>query len=1065
MENLIDFGSEDSEHSSDNSSSPTVSLSSIQPLQDESMPSVIQMLLEQQRRREEEQRRRDEEQRKREDSLLELIRKMSERQDSQFGSGTSVSDAQEFKRRTTRSFESITLVLTELQDTLEGTQDTIQLSTLATKLQAKLSGYEQFYESKVDLLDGDEEKDKAILEWRNLQSLAEKEITRAQVSLEQHKLKSAAGALPEGVKVPSFSGDMMVYPQWWDEFRVVVHENQKVSTFYKMQYLKSAMKGDASHVLDGVGVLAENYETAVTLIQQRFGRKRVITRHLVRSLAQMESVEMMEAKQFLALTDKLSARYATLKSQIKEVDEMLIPLLEDKLPTDVRQMWERHLGTMVKDDGYATSGMFFDFIRQESAARIASADHFPKNGQKQTEKPQKTENKSFAVERVPFSAAALATSTQSVNQVKAKIDTGDNHECETCGKGTHAVVDCSEFLSLTPNARCKVIESQRRCRVCFKKGSAHTDGYCSNECSNKGCSYKHHPLLCNFGVTQEVISNSCMTQKIVGNCVVNQKVLLPTAVASLRSDKGFSFGRIGFDSFSQSTFITTTLAKKLKLKLSKPETMTIRGFGGKPSTRSFKRAELEVMSKNGTKGIQIQAIVCNGKICDTLAAVTFDPKEYNYLENIELVEELPQKESMELDLLIGADYFGLFVESMTAAPSAGLPFVIKTLLGNVLAGPYPMNSPKGQSCLLIMRNCHPGQEKNDDYQEDQNGRNLEEEVWKIRRWQVNVDSEKKSNEQKLQELSEENQTFRARIKELDLRIKSSDTAKHEMSQMVQQLLRQLQIVETRLINFNRSWEISKKSFPSNHIIIEEDLQGPIQDLENQMKEDQTKFIELISQPYKKLKNENLLHQELESNSTKSEKTIKNLEATISSPEKKLEDAIGDFRDAKLEMGYLKESHESNTKEIAGKITDLKAKLKVEEERYAAKMSTHHKYSLKCLEEREGLEERKANLRETMENLEATIQDMKTRLQEERSNVENEKSERKNLENVKKLQLLEELRSETNKVNHCNDTMKGYIVGLEAQLAKKDQDSSMTEDLKKTSVHRWKWKKRRMTYGQ
>jgi len=54
-----------------------------------------------------------------------------------------------------------------------------------------------------------------------------------------------------------------------------------------------------------------------------------------------------------------------LKTQVTDVDQLIIPLMEDKLPQEIRQLWERKLGEMVNDDAFADEKMFFDFVRKK----------------------------------------------------------------------------------------------------------------------------------------------------------------------------------------------------------------------------------------------------------------------------------------------------------------------------------------------------------------------------------------------------------------------------------------------------------------------------------------------------------------------------------------------------------------------------------------------------------------------------------------------------------------------------------------------------------------------------
>ena len=530
-----------------------------------------------------------------------------------------------------------------------------------------------------------------------------KEVYRARTTLEKKKKIDSAGALPDKVKVPQFNGDIIHYPDWWEEFKEVVHENEKVSKFYKLSYLKSSMKGSAAHVLSGISLKPENYEKALELVKMRFGRKRVITRHLVRSLAKMEPAASGDPKAFRDLADKLSARFTTLKTQVTDVDQLIIPLMEDKLPQEIRQLWERKLGEMVDDDAFADEKMFFDFVRKEASAQTASSEHNPTKDppKKSDKKVNKVDNKK-SDNSMKFSAAALPASVSS--KKKANATTTEESECGVCGKKNHGLEKCEEFLALSTDDRREVIEDHHRCRVCLKSWKTHKNRrYCSTPCKNDGCDKRHHKLLCDVAPiegTPEVVT-SCTTRSIVGHVSTNTDVLLPMAVAKLRNGNRTQVGRIGFDTFSHSSFITKESAEKLKLKISKPILMTIRGFGGKPTTKTLSNTEFDIVSLDGARK-RIRAIVADGPICDTLSSVEFSPKRYGYLKDVELADELPRG-AVELEVLIGADYYGAFVHGMKSAPKSDLPFVLTTMFGNVLAGPYPTSKKSTKSqCMLTM---------------------------------------------------------------------------------------------------------------------------------------------------------------------------------------------------------------------------------------------------------------------------------------------------------------------------------------------------------------------------
>ena len=100
--------------------------------------------------------------------------------------------------------------------------------------------------------------------------------------MEQKEREDAkAGALPAGVEVPKFDGDILKYQSWWERFRALVHENKRVSRFWKMQYLRQAMIGNAAALFSGREGTEEGYDDAIVRVQQRYGKEHLVIRHTV----------------------------------------------------------------------------------------------------------------------------------------------------------------------------------------------------------------------------------------------------------------------------------------------------------------------------------------------------------------------------------------------------------------------------------------------------------------------------------------------------------------------------------------------------------------------------------------------------------------------------------------------------------------------------------------------------------------------------------------------------------------------------------------------------------------
>ena len=114
-----------------------------------------------------------------------------------------------------------------------------------------------------------------------------------------------------GIKLdlPCFTGDVLKFMTYWDQFKCAVHENQELSEVQKFIYLRSTLKGSALHAIKGFEVTVANYKHAVAAILHRFGRKRIIVASLVKSIIKLEMKEIVNAASLRDLHDTFSKSY------------------------------------------------------------------------------------------------------------------------------------------------------------------------------------------------------------------------------------------------------------------------------------------------------------------------------------------------------------------------------------------------------------------------------------------------------------------------------------------------------------------------------------------------------------------------------------------------------------------------------------------------------------------------------------------------------------------------------------------------------------------------------------
>jgi len=73
------------------------------------------------------------------------------------------------------------------------------------------------------------------------------------------------------LELGKFKGDVTGWTTFWDTFKAAVHDNTDISKIDKFHYLNSSLKGTASKAIQGLGLTEGNYDSAIMLLQERFG--------------------------------------------------------------------------------------------------------------------------------------------------------------------------------------------------------------------------------------------------------------------------------------------------------------------------------------------------------------------------------------------------------------------------------------------------------------------------------------------------------------------------------------------------------------------------------------------------------------------------------------------------------------------------------------------------------------------------------------------------------------------------------------------------------------------------
>ena len=140
--------------------------------------------------------------------------------------------------------------------------------------------------------------------------------------------------------VPTFDGDVLHWSQFWEQFKISVHDRPHLSDSEKLVYLQQAVKnGSAKPVIEGLSRSGENYNEAIDCLEARFNRPRLLHSAHVRKIVEAPSLKDGSGKELRRLHDTLQQHLRALKAMGSEPDESVI---EVKLDVDTMFEWQRH---------------------------------------------------------------------------------------------------------------------------------------------------------------------------------------------------------------------------------------------------------------------------------------------------------------------------------------------------------------------------------------------------------------------------------------------------------------------------------------------------------------------------------------------------------------------------------------------------------------------------------------------------------------------------------------------------------------------------------------------------
>ena len=367
--------------------------------------------------------------------------------------------------------------------------------------------------------------------------------------------------------LPKFKGDITSYCTFWDSFESAVHQNPQLSKIDKFNYLNSLLEGRVIRAVQGLTVSEDNYQAAIDILQQRFGKPQQIISVHMDELMKIPPRTVDKPSQLRYVYDKISVHtrgLASLGVDSKQYGSLLIPVIMAKLPQEVRIQVARET---TKEIWEITD--ILNVILKEVEAR---------------EVGENVKISADSTSRKPPTKHPINAATSLVNQATRPLPR--SCKCTYCNE-SHFSASCEKVVDM--NTRKQILKRDHRCfiyrhhqSICTVKSPPHSQKPPQRPLNQSQDQETSDPE----GSNNQIPGPTEATPAINTTTTVSKErrsVLLQTTTTTVQSSNGSRpvTARILFDSGSQRSYITNSLKAKLGLVPVKSETVNLNTFGDK----------------------------------------------------------------------------------------------------------------------------------------------------------------------------------------------------------------------------------------------------------------------------------------------------------------------------------------------------------------------------------------------------------------------------------------------------------------------------------------------------
>ncbi len=462
------------------------------------------------------------------------------------------------------------------------------------------------------------------------------------------------------LELPSFSGNVVEWQSFWDQFIAVIDESD-LPDINKFTYLQSLLVDEAKAAIQGLSLTASNYKIACDILKERFGRKeRIIFQHIQDLLNIAVPSEQCSVTTLWNLCDDLKAHVRSLESLEVNGDQygvVLTPLILSRLPHDIRLEWAR-----------------------EGQGHESDLEWLLKFLEKEIQRRERSQSFKDILQDTPQAVGGDVPSNSSSLGSASALQISSRGQCGFCSK-RHPTSACRELSGLSvPDIKGKIYEAG----LCFRcLGQGHIARSCSQTCAR--CKGRHHIIVCQ-GISEEGASSHTTVSHIgMSNVTQQSQVVLQTAQVSIQGEGGLHTATVLFDTGSDRTYIAQHLVEKIKPAWVGSQSLAYAAFGSKLPSAGKLRNTFEVSMKDALGGSHTIHATEVPVICAAVYRPQIPSKMMGPFLNLQLVESQKDGKPLTVDMLIGLDHYWQLVQPGIVQGPEGL-VAQKTVFGWMVSG-------------------------------------------------------------------------------------------------------------------------------------------------------------------------------------------------------------------------------------------------------------------------------------------------------------------------------------------------------------------------------------------